>query len=350
MRAVPGGEGVVRADQYSTFGAKPQGQYDRPRLLAPNKFRIMKLAMNQPKQAEAGPRRPGRMGDLLVLTKFELTGMSVLTALCAFYLSESPVDVLRLLWTAVGTWLLGSSASVFNQLRERDLDAVMKRTEHRPLPAGRIRPMTAVGIGVVLALGGSIVLMRFTSPLAMILGLATVGIYIIVYTPLKRKTPLATAVGAVPGAMPPLIGWAAARGELETGAWLFFGLVYLWQLPHFLAIAWMYQRDYLRAGFKVLSVSDARGVQTGLVVLLSTAALVPESLSLYFLGYAGTVYLGGAVILGGLFLTEAWRFYQAVRRSQDSWAGKASSVSRRLFFTSLVYLPIVMAMLAIDKT
>jgi len=183
----------------------------------------------------------------------------------------------------------------------------------------------------------------------MVLGVATVAIYIIVYTPLKRKTPLATAVGAVPGAMPPLIGWAAARGDLELGAWLLFGLVYLWQLPHFLAIAWMYQRDYMRAGFKVLSVSDERGRQTGLVVLLATAALVPESLALYFLGYAGTVYLVGAMVLGGLFLVEAWRFYMAVGGGDDTWSGRAGGVSRRLFFTSLIYLPIVIAVLAIDK-
>jgi len=289
------------------------------------------------------------MSDFLVLTKFELTGMSVLTCLCAFYLSESPVDVAKLLWTAVGTWFMGSSAAVFNQLREREYDAVMKRTEHRPLPSGRISPFVAVSVGITLALAGSIVLVRFTSPLAMVLGLATVGIYIIVYTPLKRKTPLATAVGAVPGAMPPLIGWAAARGHLEAGAWLLFALIYLWQLPHFLAIAWMYQRDYMKAGFKVLSVSDERGLQTGIVVLLATVVLVPESLALYFLGFAGTVYLAGAVLLGGLFLTEAWRFYMAVARGQDAWAGKANAVSRRLFFSSLIYLPILMALLAIDK-
>jgi protoheme IX farnesyltransferase len=287
--------------------------------------------------------------DLLELTKLELTGLSVLTALCGFYIAAETVDVARLIWTAIGTWLVGAAAGVFNQFQERAYDGLMKRTERRPLPAGRISPPIALGFGILLTASGAVILHQLASPLAMGLGIATVGFYIIVYTPMKRMSPLATAVGAVPGAMPPLIGWAAATGGLDVGAWLLFGLVYLWQVPHFLSIAWMYQKDYMRAGFKVLSVSDTKGTQTGVIVLLSTAVLLPESLSFYFAGTAGLLYLVGGLVLGILFLAEAWRFFSAVSESDGSWLGKSNAVSRRLFFASLVYLPIVMALLALDK-
>ncbi len=309
------------------------------------------MTMDSTKQipTSLGSSRQGIVMDLVVLTKLELTGLSVLTALCAFYIASDALELARLLWTALGTWLLGAGAAVFNQHKERTLDGLMRRTERRPLPAGRMRPSLALALGIVLGSTGSVVLYLLTSPLAMLLGLATVGIYVLVYTPLKRWTPLATAVGAIPGAMPPLIGWAAARGELELGAWLLFGLVYLWQMPHFLAIAWMYQKDYLRAGFRVLSVSDLRGIQTGVIVLLSTAALLVESLLFYFAGLTGLAYLLVGIVAGVAFLLEAWRFFVAVTKGEGSWLARANQVSRRLFFASLIYLPVAVGLLVLDK-
>jgi protoheme IX farnesyltransferase len=311
----------------------------------------MRRIMNSINRVEKGSQLPlaARLMGLLELTKLELTGLSVLTALCAFYVAAESIDAVKILWVGAGTWLVGASAGVFNQFRERTYDGMMRRTERRPLPAGRISPVAALSFGIGLTVSGAIVLLAAVNVLAMALALATVGFYILVYTPLKRKTPLATGVGAIPGAMPPLIGWAAARGDLEIGAYLFFGLVYLWQLPHFLSIAWMYQRDYVRAGFRVLSVSDTRGTQTGVIVLISTVLLIPESFFLFTVGEADVFYLVGASVAGALFAAEAWRFYTAVARSGASWAGNANSVSRRLFFASLVYLPVVMVLLCLDK-
>ena len=311
----------------------------------------MKLPMNTTKDVHnaAGGTLLARLMDLVELTKPELTLLSVLTALCGFYLAAESVDSLKIVWTGVGTWLVGAAAGVFNQFQERGYDSMMRRTERRPLPAGRISPLGALSFGILLSVAGGAILYRLANPLAMALGIATVGFYIVVYTPLKRKSPLATAVGAVPGAMPPLIGWAAARGDLETGAWLLFGLVYLWQFPHFLSIAWMYQKDYMRAGFKVLSVSDTKGTLTGVIVLMSTLVLLPESLALYFNGTAGLTYFAGALIAGALFVGESWRFFRAVSEADGSWVGRANAVSRRLFYASLIYLPVILILLALDR-
>jgi heme o synthase len=324
---------------------------ERDWLLAWNLLRIMDIPMNSTNDTSSLTRDAVhvRLMDLFVLTKLELTGLSVLTALCGFYVGAPAVQVMKLFWTGVGTWLLGAAAGALNQYQERLYDGMMRRTERRPLPAGRMSPLSALSLGMGLVVAGAWILYELANPLAMALGLATVGFYILVYTPMKRRTPLATAVGAVPGAMPPLIGWAAAQGHLEAGAFLLFGLVYLWQLPHFLAIAWMYQKDYMRAGFKVLSVSDARGTQTGAVVLASAALLLPETLLFYFTGLAGLSYIVIVAVAGGMFLAEAWRFFRAVSKADGSWPGNSNAVSRRLFFASLVYLPVVMFLLALAK-
>jgi protoheme IX farnesyltransferase len=234
-----------------------------------------------------------------------------------------------------GTGLVAAGASTLNQVLERATDALMNRTRNRPIPAGRIRPAEATLFGALLTGAGIALLAALCGPLAAIVALATWASYLFLYTPLKRRTHLATLVGAVPGALPPVIGWAAASGRLEPGAFILFAIVFLWQIPHFLAIAWLYRDDYERGGLQVLPVIDREGVLTGRQAVIHSVALLVVSLAPVAAGLGGTLYLAGAVVLGVALTLAALRF----ARARDLGA------ARFLFLASVLYLPALTSLL-----
>jgi protoheme IX farnesyltransferase len=231
----------------------------------------------------------------------------------------------------IGTALVAGGAAVLNQVSERDTDALMRRTRLRPLPDGRISTSEARIFGLLLSAAGLILLMTFSSWLASLLALATLVIYLCIYTPLKRRSPAATLVGAIPGALPPLIGWTASHGSIALGGLALFLIVFLWQIPHFMAIAWMYREDYGAAGFPMLPVIDPDGTRAGRQAVGYAAALLPISLIPALVGLSGAVYAAVALVLGVALLVLAVRFSQA----------RTDATARRLFFGSLVYLPLI---------
>lgn len=278
--------------------------------------------------------------DLAELTKARIAVMVLVTAAAGFLLaSQRGLDAVLLVHALVGTALVAAGAGVLNQVVERDTDALMRRTADRPLPAGRIAPDTALALGVALAVGGLAYLALAVNLLTALLGATTLAGYVFVYTPLKRVSSLATIVGAVPGAMPPLMGWAAARDSLDAGAWALFGILFFWQLPHFLAIAWMYREDYARGGFPMLPVTDPGGARTGRQTVLWAAGLVPVSLVPSALGLTGGVYLAGALALGLGFLGVAAAFHRDL----------TNPAARRLLLVSVLYLPAILAVMAADR-
>ena len=296
------------------------------------------------------PRILSRTIDYLALTKPELTGLSVLTALCGFYLgTPGPIDYWRFFHVALGTALVGGGAGALNQFIERGYDALMKRTERRPLPAGRLQPLEGLIFGCVASMLGIIDLCLFTNILTGFLAAATFATYIFLYTPLKRITPYSTLIGAVPGALPPVLGWAAARNEVNLGAALLFAIVFCWQMPHFLSLAWMYRRDYARAGFKILTVADPDGKRTSHEIVAYSIALVPVSLLPAFAGMTGLASMAGAIILSLAFLSISVMLSRHAGNPQTIIGGKFNSYSRRLFFASLVYLPSLLLLIALDK-
>ena len=281
-----------------------------------------------------------RLVDLVELTKPRISLMVVLTAAAGFLVAaRGPLPGMLLLNTLVGTGLLAAGASVLNQVIERDTDARMRRTADRPLPAGRVDPDAALLFGVGLAVAGLLLLVLLVNLLTALLGAATLGGYLFVYTPLKRLTSLSTVVGAVPGAMPPLMGWAALRDGLEPAAWSLFGLLFLWQLPHFLAIAWLYRADYARAGFPMLPVHDPEGARTARQMVLYGAALVPVSVLPSVFGLAGVAYFAGSLALGVALLACCLAFA----------ASRSAAAARRLMLASVFYLPAVLVVLVLDR-
>jgi protoheme IX farnesyltransferase len=238
----------------------------------------------------------------------------------------------------VGTGLLFASVSALNQLLERYRDALMPRTANRPLPAGRLQPAEVLALGIILSAAGLVYLLVLGHPLAAALGAFAFFSYLLIYTPLKERTPLSTLIGAVPGAMPPLVGWAAARGSLDAGALSLFLIVFLWQVPHFLAIAWIYRDQYARAGFHVLSVLDPQGVQTSRQMVRYTLVLIFASLMPCVLGLGGWVLGTGALILGALFLHSAVAFARTCTTLR----------ARRVLRMSLLYLPALFLLLVLD--
>jgi len=274
------------------------------------------------------------------LFKIRLTMLVLLTTFAGFYAGgRGPMAYGLLLDTLLGAALLAAGASALNQLLERDCDAKMSRTRDRPLPSGRMTPEAALLIGGVCAGAGLAVLALAVNALTAWLGALTLASYVLVYTPLKRLTTWNTAVGAIPGALPPLMGWTAARGEVSGGGWALFAILFLWQLPHFLAIAWIYREDYARAGFVMLPVIDPTGARTGKQALSHTLGLLPVSLCPFLFGLAGPVYLAGALGLGAGFVWCARQFSR-----QISVAG-----ARRLFYASILYLPLLLALMVFDK-
>jgi len=274
------------------------------------------------------------------LFKARLTLLVLLTTAVGFYLGfRGPVDYLLMLHTLLGTALVASGASALNQLFEREYDARMRRTQDRPLPAGLLQPQTVLVVGSASAVVGLIYLALAVNLTTCLIGAFTLLGYLFVYTPLKRVTWLNTAVGAVPGALPPLIGWAAARGDLSGAGLSLFAIQAFWQLPHFMAIAWIYRAEYARAGFKMLPVVDAGGGRTGRQAVGFTLGLLPLSLCPYLFHLTGPIYLAGALILGLSFL------WFAVRFSRDLSLPRA----RQLFYASVLYLPLLLAAMVLDK-
>lgn len=280
-----------------------------------------------------------RLADYLTLTKPEITFNVVLTALVGFLAAaHGAVAPLGLVHALLGTALVAGAASALNQWVERGHDALMKRTVRRPLPAGRLAPGDGLAFGILMGVAGTAYLALAVNPLASALAAATAGSYLLVYTPLKRVTSLATVVGAVPGAMPPLIGWAAARGQLDAGAWVLFLILFFWQMPHFLALAALYRKDYARAGFRVLPVVDPDGGSTGRQSVLYALALLVVSLLPTPLGMAGPLYFFGALALGGAFV------YYGLRLAIEPESHVRAS---GLFRFSLLYLPVLCALMAV---
>ena len=284
------------------------------------------------------------------LMKPELTGLSVLTAVCAFYLASTGIiDIPRMLFTALGTLLVGGAAGTLNQYIERELDRMMKRTEKRPLPAGRLSPVSALFFGILLSFSGLFVLLAETNALTFAVALATLVSYLFVYTPLKRITPANTVIGAIPGALPVFIGWCAVRNEISLSAIILFAFLFAWQIPHFLSLGWMYRKDYARAGFKMLPVIDEQGVKTGRNILWYTVLLLVFSVLMTLFGVTGYYYLAGAVFGGLLFLIPVYRFQSVGREDKERALIQRNSLSRKIFFASLAYLPALMLLMALDK-
>jgi heme o synthase len=274
------------------------------------------------------------------LFKARLTLLVLLTTAVGFYLGfRGPMDYLLMLHTLLGTALVASGASALNQLFERNYDAKMLRTRDRPLPSGHLQPQTVLLVGSASSILGLIYLASAVNFTTSLIGAFSLLGYLFVYTPLKRVTWLNTAVGAVPGALPPLIGWAAARGDLSGAGWTLFAIQALWQLPHFMAIAWIYRAEYARAGFKMLPVVDGEGGRTGRQTVGYSLVLLPLSLSPYLFNLAGPVYFTGALILGLSFLWFAVRFARDVSVLR----------ARQLFYASVLYLPLLLAAMVLDK-
>jgi protoheme IX farnesyltransferase len=291
--------------------------------------------------AEAAPGLVrGRTADFLELTKPRITVLVVATTLVGFYVgTHAAIPILLLIHTLVGTALVASGASAFNMYLERHLDALMVRTERRPLPAGRLQSGEALVFAVLISSAGMVYLFAFVNPLTALLSALTFLSYLFLYTPLKTRTWLCTLVGAIPGALPAAMGWAAASGRLSPGAWVLFAIVFFWQLPHFYAIGWMYREDYARAGFPMLPIIDLSGTRTGRQVNLYIVALIIVTVLPSPMHLAGYAYLCGAVALGLLFLACGAVF----SRLRDFGS------ARRLFLVSICYLPILLALMAIDK-
>lgn len=288
--------------------------------------------------ALAGGR--GVAADYLELSKPRITLMVTLTALVGYVLgARGPMAAPHLAATLFGTALVAAGASALNMLLERRSDALMLRTRARPLPSGRLRPAEALACGLALTTTGLAALAWLAGPLAALVALATWASYLFLYTPLKPRTSLCTVVGAFPGALPPVIGWAAARGALEPGAFVLFAILFLWQIPHFLAIAWIYRDDYARGGLPMLPVLDPDGRITGRQAVANTLALLVVSLTPTAAGLAGSLYLAGAIVLGLAFSAVA------------VWAAalRTPRAARALFLASLVYLPALCALLLADR-
>jgi protoheme IX farnesyltransferase len=276
------------------------------------------------------------LGDWVELTKPRITTMVLFTTLVGFVTSSPDrVHLAALAVALLGTGLVASGAAVLNQVLERDTDALMLRTRERPLPAGRVPAADASVFGGALSVLGLGVLYGASEPLAAGVAAFTLVSYLALYTPLKRRTPFSTLVGAVPGALPPVIGWAAARGSLDGGAWVLFAILFLWQIPHFLAIAWLYRDDYARAGFPMLPVVDREGAFTARQAVVHCLALLLVSLAATAAGLGGPWYLAGAFVLGVAFTLFALRLVSA----------RSLSAARGLFLASVLYLPALWSLL-----
>lgn len=289
----------------------------------------------------SSPARTSSFGSMLAdLVKARLTTLVLLTTLVGFYLGmRGAMDFALMFHTLVGTALVAAGASALNQLLEREYDAKMRRTQSRPLPAGRLQPATVAIFGGACSVAGLLDLALGVNLLTSVIGAVTLVSYLFIYTPLKRVTWWNTAIGAIPGALPPLMGWTAARNELSSEGWALFAILAFWQLPHFFAIAWLYKDEYAKAGFKMLPAVDPDGSRTGSQAVSNTIGLLLVSLFPFVFKMAGMVYLVSAVVLGVGFLWCAARFARQLTPPR----------ARQLFFASIIYLPLLLVVMVWDK-
>jgi len=290
-----------------------------------------------PRGVRSRARLTAVLSDYWMLTKPEVNFLIVLTTFAGFYLGSPlrPWRILVLFNTLLGTLLVASGTGTLNQYIERNFDSLMRRTSRRPLPAGRIVHVHALWFGLVLSIAGGLWLAVFVNLIAGLIALLTLATYLLFYTPLKRRTPLCTLVGAFPGAAPPLIGYAAATGRITSEAWLLYAILFLWQFPHFMAIAWMYREDYARAGYLTLPRGPQRTPFMVSQTLIFSSALVPITLVPSFLKQAGPAYFVTVLLLSSGFL------YYSARLA----ISKSNQAARQLLFASIVYLPVVLGLI-----
>jgi protoheme IX farnesyltransferase len=286
-----------------------------------------------------GAATPSRLRDFYELTKPRMNFLVVCTTAVGYAMAPHYRHWMALLHVIIGTAMTAASASVLNQIVERDYDALMPRTRNRPLPGGRISPAEALVYGVVLGVVGIGYLLLMVNVLTALLGAATLASYVWIYTPMKRHSSLNTVIGAVPGAIPPMMGWTAATGSMGPEAIALFAILFLWQMPHFLAIAILYKRDYAAGGFKMLPVIDPTLRLTSRMIVLYGMALLPASLMPVGIGMVGSVYLTGAVLIGLAFFSYC----------VSCAVSKERIDARKLFFASIIYLPVLFAIMMIDK-
>ena len=303
------------------------------------------FAINLPASAVATIERPRlsareRVSAYVELTKPRITFLIVLTSAAGFGLaSRRGIDYLALVSALLGIALLSSGIAALNQYAERDLDGLMRRTAGRPLPSGKLAPWEALAFGAGLTIAAEVYLLLLVNPLSALLGLTVIAGYLFGYTPLKTRSSLSTVVGAFPGAVPPLIGWSAATGTLSIEGWVLFAILFLWQFPHFLAIAWMYREDYSRAGILMLPVVEPDGRVTAQQIVLYTLMLIPVSLLPTVLGISGRFYFFGAIVLGLLFLYSSIRAAFSMSRQH----------AKQLLLASVIYLPLLFILMVVNK-
>ena len=283
---------------------------------------------------------PGILADLLDLTKARLNLLVLITTFVGYWMGSSgAMDWLRLVCAILGTALTAGAAAALNQLWERKIDALMTRTADRPLPSGRMKGGVALALGFALGTAGTALLWFAVNALSALLALGTLVIYVLLYTPMKTRTALCTLVGAVSGAIPPVVGWAAANPHLTLGAWVLFAVLFTWQMPHFLAIAWMYRDQYRGAGLVMLKSDDETGFATAATSFIFTLLLTAATLVPFNAGSAGGTYLGGALMINSVFFLAALHFF----------ADRSRPVARRLFFASIIYLPLILGLMVFTK-
>jgi len=295
--------------------------------------------MKQAEKSDQGSRARS-IGDFVALTKPGLTFVSVSTAVGgAFLAMRGYTDYFNLLYVFIGAYLAGAGAGAVNQYIERDSDARMTRTGLRPVSARRIRAKRALFFGAALSVVGILFLVVLTTLTAGILALGTLAVYLGLYTPMKRKTPAALYIGGIAGALPPVIGWTAAGGGITTAGLSLSGILFLWQIPHFLSLAWLYREDYARAGFKVGTVTDPTGISAGRQILCACLLLIPVTLLPSLTGTAGKLYVGAALVMSSLYSAAGFLFYRE----------KTVQKARMLFITSVIFIPVLFAVLVADK-
>lgn len=293
-----------------------------------------------PLEIPRAEREQGLVSDLMVLTKARLSLLVIITTFVGFCAaSGTRLDWLLLCHSMLGTTLAAAAAAVLNQVIEANVDRLMERTRYRPLPAGRMKSGTALTLGIVMGVAGVAWLWVAVNLLSACLAAATIIIYIAIYTPLKRRTSLCTIVGAVAGAIPPVIGWTSVRPSFDAGAWILFGILFTWQMPHFLALAWMYRDEYSQAGFIMLKRDDVSGCATAMQSLLYTFGLVAITIVPFAIGLNSGIYLGSALLLDAAMLYCAVQFL--FLRTRPS--------ARRLFFASILFLPVLLGLMVFTK-
>jgi heme o synthase len=281
-----------------------------------------------------------QLKDYYELSKPGIGFYAVISTFAAFWLaSPAVIDHMLLLHTLIATALVTAGGGALNQVIEIEADKQMRRTENRPLPSGRVPVNVGIAYGVFFAITGVVYMQLAVNTISAVLALGTLVGYLAIYTPLKKKTHLSTIVGAFPGAIPILIGWTAVRGSIDLSGWVLFIILFFWQIPHFLAIAWMYRKDYARAGFPMLSVLDEDGFSVASQAVYYVVSLVPVSLMLTILGVTGWLYFWGALLLGIGFIASG--IHCAIKRT--------NTAAKQLLFASIIYLPLILALMVLDK-